>query len=211
MKLNGVSQGCKVLLKVQKGIDVLEFETVVITPLQKPIGVMYGIVVELIKVDDKVITFDNVHKQAIITNIEDGRDYIFHISNITRHNFGSIDGLVLLSADDVSPKNYRSAVRVPICEECILQVEGSKTYDAYTRDISCTGISFAFKKDSFRYSVGQEITAQFEIDKVEMKVAGKIIREFEEGNRIILGCEFSRPYPFINKLVNKLQIKNRNQ
>ena len=211
MRLNELPVGSSVNIKVFINGEELEFESRLIARIDKPIGVYQGACIEVIKVDGKVITFNSAHTIATITSIEDNRMYKFHLAGITRQNIAGLDTMLILSTDDTKPINHREAVRVPLCEDCILKAgQNRESIDAVTRDVSCTGISFSFPHGNFKYSIGEEVSAQFYVGaKGPYNVTATIVRDMQEENRTIIGCSFSRIYPVINQLVNKLQVRNK--
>lgn len=212
MKLNEISIGSKLILKVSKDNEEICFESEVVKTVSNPIGVQYGLCISTIRKDGKVLTFSNVYKKVEITNLEDGRLYKFNIPLIHRDVNDKHDWSILLSPDDVLPINNRDAFRVPFCEECVLQLGvNRKALECYVRDISHNGISFSFDKGAFKFDAGDEFSAQFKINNNPIRVTGNIVRtaDDEETNKTIVGCTLSRPYPVIQKLVNKLQVRNR--
>ena len=212
MKLNELTIGSTAKIKVTKDKNSMEFDTIVADVCEKSLGIFSGLFVPLIRVDDKVLSFNNCTLEFLVVNAEDNREYKFHITQMSRQEYKGESYYILLSADDIKPINHREAVRVEYCEDCILQIGANKkALECFVRDISVTGISFAFPIGEFKYRIGDAVSAQFKIGENPIKVSAQVVRSFidDEAQREIIGCTLSRPYHPINKLVYKLQTRNK--
>lgn len=212
MTINEIASGSSITLEASLGSSKIEFESVLLAPLEKQNGAIFGAIIPIIKQSDKILTFNGVKVKAIVTNIDDNRVYNFNIVKFVRSTYEGGQCYIILSPDNIKPINHREAVRVPYCKECVLQVgEHKKALECYVRDVSQTGISFSCAANSFKYKVGEEVSAQFKIDGNPVKISAKVVRGLTEKgtNRDVIGCSLNREYPVINKLVCKLQTRNR--
>lgn len=212
MTIDKIAVGSSIVLSVSVKDSKIEFNSMVVAVWKQQYGVLHGIVIPVIKQDDKIITFESVKVKATITNSEDHRIYEFNLLKIIRNTYNGEQCYIAFSPDNIKPINYRDAVRVPYCEECILQVgPHKKAIDCYVRDISQTGISFSFPAHTISYKVGDEVSAQFDVDGNPIKISARVVRGLTETDcgRDIIGCSLNRDYPIINKLVSKLQTRNK--
>lgn len=210
MNISEMGIGSTVKIIATLNGNLITFDSFIVKVHSTPIGIQYGVYLPTIKQDDKVLNFDNVRVKVEVTNCNDNRIYVYNITYFQKCSSEVGDYYLCVSPDNARPKNYRGTVRVPYCEECILQVGvNKKALSAFVRDISITGISFTFPNEQFSTRIGDNISATFKVFGNQIKVAGSIVRLQEEDGRTVIGCTLGREYPIVNKLVNHLQVRNR--
>ncbi len=205
MRLNEVPVGTIIKIYVYNENGYVEFDSKVIGVMNKPLRSHYGLYINPIRVNGKLLNFDNVRKKILFRNPNNYRDYEVKASYIGKSTI-SKDKYMILSPDNVTPIEYRQEFRVPFSEKCSLQI-GATTKEVNIKDISFNGIAFVFEKGDFSYHVGDEIFASFKHNTNTYKVHGEIVRFVEEGFRVIVGCRLINPDMSLSLLVNVLQAK----
>ncbi len=209
MRLNEIPIGTTIKIYVYNENGFLEFNSKVISVMSKPLQSHYGIYIDPIRVNGKLLNFDNVRKKILFKHPYNFRDYEIRATFIGKSTI-SRNKYVILSPDNVSPIDYRQDFRVPFAEKCSLQIGGTSKR-VLIKDISFGGIAFTFDKEDFDFHVGDEVSAQFDHNTNTYRVHAEIVRFVEDGNKVVIGCKLIEPDMSLNLLVNVLQVKYRNK
>lgn len=213
MKINELPIDSNVVIKAKKGLNEIEFNTQIVTPLSKfreQFG--YGCIVKVIKHKDIAINFSNTNVIAVISNPEDERDYEFSLTACALCKVKNENYHVLYSLEEAEASNRRGTFRVECLYEAVIQLgEYRQTIDGYVRDLSATGIGLTLLHEDDHSKIGDVISVSFLVRNKRFRVEAVVIRKNEEFNeeRTLLGCKFVEEYQNIQDLVYKLQIVQR--
>lgn len=148
------------------------------------------VLVEALKHDGKLLTFNSVICYATITNLDDGRAYKYKLQAIVKREYDENVYHCLISGEDASEENRRGAKRFGLSEKADIQVLGGTTVlKGYVHDISATGISVLASET--KIAIGDKIAVAFdhEITGAHLKVVSQVIRSAEHDKGTLFGCQ----------------------
>ena len=167
----------------------------------------YGIICKPIIIKEKLIDFCNFHVSLNIFNNVDNRIYKFNTSCVCNDRQRKL--LLIYSPCDSKAEENRDAFRIPCLYDVVLRIgNNAKCIDAYTHDISYSGASFVFDKESAEISVGSFVSASiYDKEGHIYRVSGRVVRTCEDFNPELnfTGVKFSNDC--LRALVSKLQLR----
>lgn len=147
------------------------------------------VLVEPFMHNGQLLVFSSVMCQASITNAEDNKIYVFRLRAVLKKEHEGKIYHCLVSNEEVSEENRRSAKRFGLSAKGSVQLLGNTaTIKGYVRDISATGISFLVAASSLQ--IGDKVTVSFvhDLSGAKVKVVAQIVRSVEEEKGTLFGC-----------------------
>lgn len=210
--ISEMSVGSDVTLKVTKANNSMEFETTIIGIIdQEHKHYGKGIKCKLVYINDKVANFRNTQLVATIKDKESGRDFVFNITASILHIAQGY--MCIYCLNDVKPKNYRNAYRVPCGYRTNMQIgTNRKAIDGHVHDISFSGISLVYEKDKVKSDIGQKVSAMIYEDNDSergYRVLADIVRIEEEWakDKTLIGAKFDNSFTVANKDISNIVVQ----
>lgn len=176
----------ELLVKNKEGREI-NLTSVVVVALDQ--GEHKMVLVEPFTHNGQMLVFTSVMCQASITNAEDGKIYKFRLRAVLKKEHEGKIYHCLVSNEEVSEENRRTAKRFGISAKGTVQLLGNtSSIKGYVRDISATGISFLVAASSLQ--IGDKVSVSFvhELSGAKVKVVAQIVRTVEEEKGTLFGC-----------------------
>lgn len=148
------------------------------------------VLVEALRHDGQLLSFNSVICYATITNLDDGRAYKYKLQTVVKREYDGNVYHCLISGEDASEENRRGAKRFGLSEKADIQVLGGTTVlKGYVHDISATGISVLAPET--KIAIGDKIAVAFdhEITGAHLKVVAQVIRSADHDKGTLFGCQ----------------------
>lgn len=184
-------------------IEIRDNENEIIVPSKVLKNINNAILLENIKIDDKVVVFNsNDIEVNLIYQLDNEKPIVW--SNVVMKNINteSVKGILAYSPNQGIKKNRRNTYRIPLGVNG--RVRGEKVI---IHDISVSGISFRCK-GVVSFDIGNELKIAFEANYETYTVNATIVRRaVEENGTILYGCKMDANIN-IDKLISIEQRKN---
>jgi hypothetical protein len=205
MKINEMSQGKKIIIKMVHNNKEHNIEATVLTKYGN------GVLITPVYVEGRIIDYCS---NASFEYEEDfsGIKHFFKVESLNRVDFSGSDFHVLSGKEVILANNQRKAERYYAEISGKVQLNNKVTLSAIVHDVSLRGMSLMVS-DAGEYNVGDSIKVMFHKDKTSSRidVYGKVVRKFNIGGRTAVGCvlnNFSADY--INFVMTKRFEKLKN-
>lgn len=211
--------GSIISLTARKGSKSYRFESL-IPELFEPedlsfISKLEGdfIIVEPIKVDDKIVKFVPEGVSYYFIGNHKGKPYLFedvYVDKVVLPLYGVAH--ILRTAKEGKRFNRRDNFRVWLGQYCNIALRGSKAqHEAMVKDISYSGVGLIIKKE-YEIDIGDVVEIQFNVEKYnEQKedyqftlhtLKGEIVRIVDQGEKVnLVGCKIIEGQEEVRKFV----------
>ena len=199
-----------VTLRVHTGKKVVEFDTWVIDVFpEKLSGKTYGVGVELVRFNDRIVNLGNYPIEAYFTNVDDNRNYVYSLQGTGMSK--DRKRLVLFSMADAKAINHRESYRVPCLYKVVMQIGTNKhTVNGKAHDISFSGVSFVYLTENVRdINVDYPVSASvYDKNGIMHKMSGyiaRVVNDYKIKGQTLIGVKFDEVSQDVMNLVAKLQ------
>lgn len=147
------------------------------------------VLVEAFMHNGQLLVFNSVMCQASFTNADDNKIYKFRLRAVLKKEHEGKMCHCLVSNEEVSEENRRTAKRFGISAKGVIQLLGNTSnVKGYVRDISATGISFLVSASNLQ--IGDKVSVSFthDLSGAKVKVVAQIVRMVEEEKGTLFGC-----------------------
>lgn len=152
-------------------------------------GVYKMLFVEALRHNGQLLSFDSVICTAYIVNAEDSRLYKFRLQGIAKREHEGATCHCLISSEEVTEENRRTAKRFGLSARGTLQVVGSTSaMRGFVHDVSATGISFLMGTGNVAIGDTVKIGFTHDITGFNISVVGQVVRSEERDKGILYGC-----------------------
>lgn len=151
------------------------------------------VLVDALRHNGQILVFNSVSCQAYITNADDNKIYKFKLQAILKKEQDGKIYHCLISNEDATEENRRTAKRFGLSAKGTMQLLGSTSQiKGYVRDLSATGISFLASVSGLK--IGDKVSIGFvhEISGLNVKVVAQIVRTQEQEKGTLFGCVLNK-------------------
>lgn len=168
------------------------------------------LLISSIKRDGKLVNFDGFSVTATVNLRGDSRSCSYIVSGISVIKKNGQTYHALFSNDNVSPKDRRDSLRVPLDEPANIKIGDRAPLTVRTKDISISGIAFLIP-GSVTVKEEEPIEATFPCSAMgsTYQIAATVARmEKQPDGRMLIGCRLSSFNKSIVALVTFLARKH---
>lgn len=205
MFINEMASGSMVALEVKnkEGKEVV-LETQVVSSFEA--GDYKMVLVDALRHNGQILSFNSVMCTAYITNTEDGKMYKYKLQGIVKREQNGETYHCMISGEDAAEENRRGAKRFPVGAKGTVQVlgGGSGGLRAVVHDMSATGISFRMSEAKLLVGDMVSISFEHEVTGAQLKVVAQIVRTQELEKGVLFGCVVKKHDAKYNMLISYL-------
>lgn len=206
MKLYELQDDSRVDIVVSKeGTNPIEYSANVLFQKQ------HILFLEPIKIDDKIIDFDDKELRINITYVpKDEMPFIWYGCTLKFIMFENVPYHILYCANEGKHINRRNTYRQFVGENAVLQLAANKkAIDVIVRDVSVTGLSFVtfseYEISDFGLFHLQYVDHEINLN---LQISGHVVRKIEgEHGKFIFGCMIAESNFNLGKYISFKQTK----